>query len=72
MNIVLPFLITIAIGAFMGLGGYYVYRFMNNKITSSQRGWELFFYSVLLFIALGIIYLGGLFIMAYIFFSLTG
>jgi len=73
MEGVYKFLITIAIAAFMLFGGYYSYIFLNRKIKESAGLLDLLFYSVLLFAAFGLIYFGGLYLMAkvYIFLSST-
>ena len=68
----IKFLITIAIGAFMLIGGYYTYIFLNRKIRDSDGWLELLGYSVLLFAAIGIIYFGGLFAMAKVYSFLSG
>jgi hypothetical protein len=70
MNSALPFVITIAIAPVMGLLGFFVFRLLNRKIVSSQTWRELFLYAVLLILCLGIIFLLGLYLMAYIFISL--
>ena len=57
-------LITIAIGTFMLIAGYYSYLFLNRKIRESVGMLDLFAYSVLLFLTLGILYFGGLYAMA--------
>ena len=60
----IKFLITIAIGAFILTGGYYSYIFLNRKIKESAGMLALLAYSVLLFVTLGMLYFGGLFVMA--------
>ena len=60
----IKFLITIAIGVFMLVGGYYSYIFLNRKIRESNGVPDLIGYSILLFLALGILYFGGLYAMA--------
>ena len=57
-------LITIAIGTFMLIAGYRSYLFLNRKISESVGMLDLFAYSVLLFLTLGILYFGGLYAMA--------
>jgi hypothetical protein len=71
MNSALPFVITIAIAPIMGLMGYFVFRLLNLKIVSSQTWRELILYGVLLILCLGIIFMVGLYLMAYIFISLS-
>ena len=60
---ILKVLITIAIGVFMLIGGYYAYVFLNRKIRESVGMLDLLAYSVLLLAALGILYFGGLYVM---------
>ena len=60
----IKFLITVVIGAFMLIGGYYSYIFLNRKIRNSIGLLHLLAYSVLLIAALGILYFGGLYAMA--------
>jgi len=57
-------LITVAIGTFMLIAGYHSYLFLNRKIRESVGMSDLFAYSVLLFLTLGILYFGGLYAMA--------
>jgi hypothetical protein len=47
--------------------GFYLYRFLNNKINESRTGWELLIYSVLLFAACAALFFGAIavFVFAY-------
>jgi hypothetical protein len=58
------FLIVFAGLIFMFIGGYYSYVFLNKKIRESNGAASLLFYSVALFIAMGTVYFGGLFVIA--------
>jgi hypothetical protein len=60
----IKFLISIAIGVFMLIGGYYSFIFLNRKIKESAGLWDLLAYAILLFVTLGLLYFGGLFAMA--------
>jgi hypothetical protein len=48
----------------MFIAGYYPYIFLNKKIRESNGAIALLFYSIAMFLAMGIVYFGGLFVIA--------
>jgi len=47
--------------------GFYVYRFLNNKINESRSGWELLLYSLLLFAACAGLFFGAFVSIAFVY-----
>lgn len=64
-------ILTIGIFSLMMVGGLYIYRFLNNKLASSNSWAGIIGYSILLFAAIAGIYAGGFIIMGLIFEYLT-
>lgn len=67
MDVILKFIVTICTLSGMLFGGVYTYKYLNNKLTSSNSIFGIFVYAMALFIALAGIYAGGLFMMAKIY-----
>lgn len=67
MNFWLKIFITISIFCLMVFGGFYTYKFLNNKLISGNSWWEIIVYAVLLFVALGTIYVFGLLLMGWVY-----
>ena len=63
MHFWLQFIITICIFSLMMIGGIYTYKYLNNKLTSSNSWFGIIFYSIALFAALAVIYSGGFILM---------
>ncbi|MFV0607264.1 MAG: hypothetical protein ACK5NK_15645 [Niabella sp.] len=59
MNFWLQFILTIGIFSLMLLGGWYIYKFVNNKLTSSNSAIAIFLYAILLFALLATVYVLG-------------
>ena len=58
------FLVVLAGLIFMFIAGYYTYAFLNKKLRESNGVIALLVYAVVLFVALGTVYFGGLFVIA--------
>jgi len=58
------FLVVLAGLIFMFIAGYYTYTFLNKKLRESNGVIALLVYAVVLFVALGTVYFGGLFVIA--------
>ncbi len=69
---VYKFLITLAVFIFMLIAGYYLYVFLNKRLRESRGILELLFYSIALFAGLGVLYFGGLFLVAKVYTFLMG
>lgn len=67
MNTVIKVVLFLLIIFVAGLLGYRVYRFLNNRIRSSETGWQLLAYSALLFVASAVLFIGLFFALAYIY-----
>jgi len=67
MHFWLQFIITIGIFALMLIGGLYTYKYLNNKLTSSNTWAGIIFYSLALFATLAAIYGGGFLLMGVIY-----
>lgn len=67
MHFWLQFIITICIFALMVVSGLYTYRYLNNKLTSSNSWAGIIFYAIALFAALAAISSGGFLLMGLIF-----
>ena len=67
----LKIVIILCVFAIMILGSIYTYRYLNNKLMSSSSSAGLIFFALLLFIAMGSIYAGGLFVMIWLLDYLT-
>lgn len=62
MNHVLMSLLYLCLFLVIGLGGYRLYKIINNKIREAQTGWALAGFSLLLFLTLALLLVGGLYI----------
>ncbi len=71
MHFWLQFIITIGIFALMLIGGFYTYKYLNNKLTSSNTWGGIIGYSIALLAALATIYGGGFLLMGLIYKYLT-
>lgn len=67
MQFWLQFIITICIFLLMLIGGIYTYKFLNNKLTSSNSWAGIILYSIALLAALALIYAGGFLLMGLIY-----
>ncbi|MCW3119559.1 MAG: hypothetical protein JWM28_3641 [Chitinophagaceae bacterium] len=56
-------LIFFAFLVFMLIAGYYVFRYLNEKIKESNSWWGILFYCFLLFAGLGVLLAGGLWVL---------
>lgn len=68
----LKLVIILCILSLMIIGGIYTYRFLDNKLRSSNTLAGIIFYSISLCAAIGSIYAGGLFAMAWLYDYIAG
>ena len=60
MQSVFQLLLFLTIVGTMLISGYYSFIFLNKKIKESKTGWEITWYSVLLFLINLLLFFGGL------------
>lgn len=70
--IILKLTIILCILSLMVVGGVYTYRYLNNKLTSTNSAAGMICYSLALFLAIAGIYSGGLVIITKLYGYLTG
>lgn len=56
----LKILISIGVIPLMLLTGFFVFRFLNNKLRSAGSAITLILYAIMLFVAMAAIFVGGL------------
>lgn len=71
MNDVYKFLLFLTIFLATAIGGYFVFRFLNEKIKGENSGWALLGYILLLIAVNAILLVGGLFILIKVYSFLT-
>jgi hypothetical protein len=62
MSNLLLSLLYLSVFVLISLGGYQLYKVLNNKIKEAQTGWQLAGFSVLLFLVFALLLVGGLYI----------
>lgn len=74
MSALYKIMLTVVVGGGALFAGFYIFRYLNNKITESRTGWELLVYSILLFAGCALLFFGAIaaFIYAYSFLADAG
>ncbi|WEK37640.1 MAG: hypothetical protein P0Y53_09005 [Candidatus Pseudobacter hemicellulosilyticus] len=64
-------LLFLIFAAGIGLAGFLLYRYFNQKIIGSVKGWQLVGYAILMILANAILLLGGIYLLygVYAFFA---
>lgn len=63
MNIIFKFLVFASIAVLVIWAGFFLYKKLNQRILNSDTGWEIFFNSILLLLALAALFTGAVFLL---------